>query len=256
MATQQDEVFRPYAPPANVVAVLQRLRRMNTPPRVTREFLRGAEITESLVPRVVATLRFLELTNEADEPTDTLRALVTGTEEEYRELLGQVLRTAYAEDFENVDPSTDPQDRIINAFQRYTPRSQHQRQVMLFLGLCREAGIATADAPRERGLRGTYARSARAGAPGGARQPRQQPPTPPGGGAGQQEQAAEQFLGITMEDAALMPEQEFRDVWQALGKMFRLRALRQHSDRLRQGQEEPGQAEEHGEDEIDGGDAS
>ena len=76
-------------------------------------------------------------------------------------------------------------------------------------------------------------------------------PPPPDAGEGQQKRAAEQFLGITMEDAALMPEQEFREVWQALGTMFRHRAIRERADQPQPGGDEQG-GELDNQDEIEG----
>ena len=121
MVTESTPLFRPYAPPANMQAFLHRIRRMNMPPRVTREILRGIGISENIVPRVLSTLRFLELITDGDEPTDILRGLAGSTEDEYRQLLERTIRTAYADDFEIIDPGRDPQEVIMNAFQKYTP---------------------------------------------------------------------------------------------------------------------------------------
>ena len=228
MVTQREGPFRPYAPPANIISVLQRLRRMNMPSHIGRNFLRGAGISDNIIPRVIAALRFLDLMSEEDEPTELLHTLAASSEEDYPGILDQIIRTAYAEDFENINPSTDLQTRIIGAFQRYQPRSQHSRQVMLLLGLCREAGMTTADAPRERGMQQRRPRSHSANEKRQGRQPRQPTPerrrSPEGGGGGQRE--VEQFLGITLEDAARMPKDDFKGVWAALGTVFRHRALR------------------------------
>ena len=139
MIQTSESLFRPYAPPANVLACLHRLRRMNMPAVITRDLLMSIGISVNIAPRVFATLRFLELVSDSSEPTDVLRGLAGSTEDEYHQLLEKTIRRAYAEEFEKIDPSVDTQERVMNAFQRYTPRSQHNRQVMLFLGLCREA---------------------------------------------------------------------------------------------------------------------
>ncbi|MDA0988216.1 MAG: DUF5343 domain-containing protein [Chloroflexi bacterium] len=232
--TQENEgLFRPYAPPANMQAFLHRLRRMNMPQGITRDLLKTIGISENIIPRLFATLRFLELITDRDEPTDTLRGLAGSTEDEYRQLLEKTIRSAYADDFERIDPSRDPQERVMNAFQRYTPRSQHSRQVMLFLGLCREAGIPTVDVPRRRGMRGKPQSQTSAGR---AVQPRSMQ-----GSNGQSDNGigakttqvqrdglyvATQFLGITLEDAAHMPEEDYWEVWNAVGTIFLRRAQR------------------------------
>ena len=204
------------------------------PPRITRELLKSVGISENIVPRVSSTLRFLDLTNEHDEPTEILRGLAGSTEDEYRQLLDKTVRKAYAEDFESVDPSVDPQQQIMNAFQRYIPRSQHSRQVTLFLGLCREAGISTLDVPRRRGMQSkVQGRRASTRLQTG----RVQQPTEDHGEDGVTSRPAgrrdpqntpSQLLGITLEDAAHLPEDDFWEVWNALGTLFLRRAQRLH----------------------------
>ncbi len=199
------------------------------PSTITRDLLKTVGISENIIPRVFATLRFLDLVTERDEPTDVLRGLAGSTEDEYRQLLEKTIRKAYADDFERIDPGTDAQDRVMNAFQRYTPRSQHSRQVMLFLGLCREAWIPTIDVPRRRGMRGKPTSQASAGRAASSRSP--QAATAPAPRATPQpqqdvQQLSTQFLGITLDDAAHLPEDDFWEVWNAVGTLFLRRAQR------------------------------
>ncbi len=232
MVTETAPLFRPYAPPANMQAFLHRIRRMNMPPRVTREILRGIGISENIVPRVLSTLRFLGLVTDGDEPTDILRGLAGSTEDEYRQLLERTVRTAYADDFEIIDPGRDPQEVIMNAFQKYTPRSQHSRQVMLFLGLCREAGLATVDVPRRREMRSRTQQGRRAARTSPVQRPSQDSEAvsaQAGGSAVDRRETLPeptQFLSLSLEDAAFMREDDFWDVWNALGTVFLRRAQR------------------------------
>ena len=228
MVPENVVLFRPYAPPANMQAFLHRLRRMNMPPGITRDLLKTIGISENIIPRLFATLRFLELITDRDEPTDTLRGLAGSTEDEYHQLLEKTIRSAYADDFQRIDPSRDTQERVMNAFQRYTPRSQHSRQVMLFLGLCREAGIPTVDVPRRRGMRG---KSQSLASTGKAVLPRPSKNNIGNGGRTTQAQrdglyATSQFLGITLEDAAHLTEDDFWEVWNSVGTLFLRRAQR------------------------------
>ena len=232
MVTEKAPLFRPYAPPANMQAFLHRIRRMNMPTKVTREILKGIGISENIIPRVLSTLRFLELITEDDEPTDVLRGLAGSTEDEYRQLLERTIRIAYADDFLSIDPGRDPQEAIMNAFQKYTPRSQHARQVMLFLGLCREAGLATLDVPRRREMRSRSAgRSAARGRPAAQRPaPTAEAAASPSVNVAAARRDAlpepTQFLGLSLEDAAYMREDDFWDVWNAIGTVFLRRAQR------------------------------
>lgn len=229
MATRtEDELFRPYAPSANVMAVLQRIRRMNMPPKISREFLLGASLSEAIVPRVSAALRFLGLVDEEDRPTDTFKALASSTEDDYKKLLEQVIRTAYATDFLNIDPATDPQQQIIDTFQRYTPKSQHSRQVMLLLGLCKEAGMVVYDSPRERPMQ-QRARSKRTQASKQARNAGDTRMPERRSDEASNPQVSGLLFGVTEDDIAALPEEDFNEVWSALGKvaLARARAKRQ-----------------------------
>lgn len=140
---------RPYASPSNVTAVLLRLRSRNMPERIDNEYLRDAGVPEGSVHRTMFALRFLGLVNEG-VPSSELRALASSTDEEYRNILARTIRSAYREVFDVVDPAEDQQNRIVNFFRRYTPASQRERMVVFFLGMCREAGIATLESTRQR----------------------------------------------------------------------------------------------------------
>lgn len=143
---------RPYGPPANVIAVLKRLRSRNLPEQIDSEYLRDASISEGTIGRTLFALRFLGLINEADFPTAALKSAHTSTDEEYEGILSGLIREAYKEVFNVVDPTEDGQDKILNVFRRYTPASQRARMVVFFLGMCREAGISTIDVPKARAM--------------------------------------------------------------------------------------------------------
>src|SRR6266536_4395065 len=144
---------RPYAPPSNVIAVLKRARSRNLRDRIDGDFMRWAGIPDRSHNRVAVALRFLGLIDEGRRSTVTLRALAAAREDEYRDLLSARIRDAYREDFDRVDPAEDTHATIVDAFKPYEPRSQTDRMVMLFLGLCREAGIPVTEAPRERRMK-------------------------------------------------------------------------------------------------------
>ncbi len=143
---------RPYGPPANVIAVLKRLRSRNLPEQIDSEYLRDASISEGTIGRTLFGLRFLGLINEAGFPTAALKSAHTSTDEEYAGILSGLIREAYKEVFNVVDPTEDGQDKILNVFRRYTPASQRDRMVIFFLGMCREAGIPTLDVPKARAM--------------------------------------------------------------------------------------------------------
>ena len=143
----------PYAPPSNVISLIHRFRERSLPPKVDAPLLVDVGISEGNAHRVLHALRFLSLTDEEGRPSPNFEALQIASDDEYHELLAGFLRAAYADVLAIVDPSRDQLDTIINHFRRYLPTSQRNRQVTLFLGLCREAGIPVLDAPRERSTR-------------------------------------------------------------------------------------------------------
>jgi len=173
---------RPYGPAANMIAVLQRLRTRNLPERVDAEYLRDAGVSEGTVSRTLFGLRFLGLITEDGELTQPLRSIHTSTDEEYHSILAGLIREAYREVFDVVDPAGDSQDRILNVFRRYTPASQRARMVIFFLGMCREAAIPTLDVPRQRSMaEGRPRRASAAGQAPPSRRPGSAPTSAPSG---------------------------------------------------------------------------
>lgn len=245
-ANVPDDERRPYAPAANVLGLLDRIRRRNLPDAVDADFMRIAAIPEASMTRVAATLRFLGLTDEAARPTDRLRAMARADDDEFREMLAAVLREAYAPDFARVDPAEDTQARIVSAFQRYQPRSQTERMVMLFLGLVRAAGMAVLEAPRERQMRTP------------ARQPGRIP-------ARQPNRVAGRTGSVTVRDQLAVPapsrspltfdlaqlvliesDADYNEAWAAIGKAQRIigKAQRAANDRAAQADAAAAEAED------------
>ena len=148
--TNEADTNRPYAPPSNITALFERVRSRNLPERIDADYLRVAGISEGTVSRVLVAIRFLGLVEEDGVPTQALRTINSATNEEYQTTLAGLMREAYAEVFNVIDPAEDTHDRILNVFRRYTPASQRNRQVIFFLGMCREAGIPVLDTPRQR----------------------------------------------------------------------------------------------------------
>jgi hypothetical protein len=226
---------RPYAATANVTGIIKRTRTRNLPDKVDGDFIRLAGVPDAVIHRVASALKFLGLVTEDDKPTDTLRALAAAPDEQYREILAGAVRNAYEVDFARVDPTQDSQKQIIDAFRPYQPRSQTDRMVMLFLGLCREAGMEVKDAPRERPMGATVARpggSARAigKADQSASPKRRQPPPSNGDAAGGQPPPGLLF-GVTEDDISVLNEEQFATVWGALGVVARARAQARASQR-------------------------
>jgi hypothetical protein len=220
-----EKQLRPYASPANVLVLLERFRSRNLPEEVNADFVRAAGIPDGAVMRTLQALSFLELIDKGNAPTDKLKSLVRSTEEEYRSLLEQVIRNAYRDDFVAIDPSQDQLPAILNAFRRYEPASQQKRMVTLFLQLCHEARITVLDIPRQRRMqKGSSPRVT----PSHLRKPEMldagtgaAAQTPPGGRHLPRENAV---FAVMEEDLLKLSEEDFKEVWTALGKITRARA--------------------------------
>ncbi len=154
------------------------------------EYLRDANVPEGTLNRTLSAARFLGLIEESGVPTQALRSIQTSTDEEYRSILGGLIREAYADVFGPINVAEDGQDRILNFFRRYAPASQRSRMVTFFLGMCREAGIPTLDVPRQRPMSGSrpgkpqIARAVAGVVKKAARVPRGEQTGYAGGGAG------------------------------------------------------------------------
>jgi hypothetical protein len=218
---ERTEQFRPYAAPANVIGVFNRARTLNLPEIINNNFLRISGVPEGAWYKVMQALQFLGLIHEDGRPTETFDGLAGATDSRYKELLENVVREAYRAEFTVVDPGQDPQPRIVDAFRPYKPRSQTNRMVILFQGLCREAGIPVLDAPRERRMREPQAKRPKStvekrsiGVPT-KRIISERTIVPTTSGV---------LFGVTEDDVAVLGEAEFNEVWTALGKVARARA--------------------------------
>jgi hypothetical protein len=131
----------PYAPTSAILDIVSRFRNRGLVFPVTADVLARAGIPESLVSRTLQALITLDLFNEAGNPTETMEGIRLAPETEYKKRLEDWLRSAYADVFKFVDPATDDDARIRDAFRGYKPQGQQERMVTLFQGLCAAAGL-------------------------------------------------------------------------------------------------------------------
>jgi Family of unknown function (DUF5343) len=131
----------PYAPAKPILEIIQRYRQRGLVFPVTPEVLGRAGTPESLIPRTMQALQTLDLFKESGNPTETLEGLRLAPEAEFKQRLGDWLKAAYADVFAFVDPATDDEVRIRDAFRNYQPIGQQPRMVTLFQGLCSAAGL-------------------------------------------------------------------------------------------------------------------
>jgi hypothetical protein len=209
----------PYTSPSAVVSIVDRFRERGLQVPFDLDVLMRAGISEGLAPRTLHALRQLDLIDEAGNPTEALLGLQRATSDEFRDRAAEVIRAAYAPIFQFTDPSEDPPERVRDAFRAYTPTGQQGRMVTLFMGLCEWAGIvgerAKSVTPRPRQAMGKAHKPPK---------PKKSAEisTPP---ANALDPAVSGVLfGVTNEDVGSLSDDEFAEVWAALGKVARARS--------------------------------
>jgi hypothetical protein len=137
----------PYAPPSAIIDFVSRYRNRNVPFPVTGEVLARIGISPSLTARTLQSLQTLDLVNKEGNPTETLEGIRLAPEAEYKDRFANWLKSSYAPIFAIVDPTKDDAVRIRDAFRGFNPIGQQDRMVILFEGLCAEAGLTPAKPP-------------------------------------------------------------------------------------------------------------
>ena len=226
----KSSLHRPYAPTSSVIAFCQRARSRNLPDRVSEEFFQLAGVRGQSARRARQALAFLGLLDEDGTPTKLLHDLAVAPGEDWRGHLQEAVQTSYADDLANVDPAKDDPATLRGWFQRYEPRSQTGPMTSLFIGLCREGGMEVLDPPRPQsaGRRPTTKKRARTSSsdPGSSQDsPSADSPLAQGEPAPKGEAASTSgLLNITPEMIGELNDDEFEQVWSALGVVARAHA--------------------------------
>jgi hypothetical protein len=131
----------PYAPASAIMGLIERHRNKGLPSPVDADVLARAGISDSLIPRTLQALNSLGLLTEDGRPSEVLEGLRLAPESNYRQCLAEWLKSAYADALNFVDPATDDEIRIRDAFRSYKPTGQQSRMVTLFVGLFTAAGV-------------------------------------------------------------------------------------------------------------------
>lgn len=131
----------PYAPASAILELIERHRNKGLPPVVDSDVLVRAGISDSLIPRTLQALKTLDLLTDDGRPSDVFEAIRLAPSAEYQQRLSDWLRSAYADALFYVDPATDDEIAIRDAFRKYIPTGQQGRMVTLFIGLFTAAGV-------------------------------------------------------------------------------------------------------------------
>jgi hypothetical protein len=164
----------PYASVANVLRAIEHYRE-KMPSAFSKDLLVRLGYPEPYAVRTLRALRLLDLTDDDGVPTDALRELRGATNDEFPARLEQIVRKAYSDVFEVVDPATDSRDAVLRAFAHNEPGAQRNRMVVLFMGLCEAAGMLPAGkGPRKRTMRAAGGATSRRASANGDPPPRKE----------------------------------------------------------------------------------
>ena len=141
MAVTADQ-SAPYTAPKAITDVIERYRNRGLPSPINSDVLmRASVVSKSLIPRTVQSLETLDLIDSEGKPTPNLEGLRLAPEAEFKSRMAEWLKSTYSDVFSFVDPSTDSEVAIRDAFRGYKPVGQQDRMVTLFVGLCAAAGL-------------------------------------------------------------------------------------------------------------------
>jgi hypothetical protein len=168
-----DKDFAPYGPGVAVVGTVTRYRDRGLPVPLTPQALEAIGVATTLAPRTLQSLQFLGLLDEENNPTELFQRLKRAGTDEYQGQLAEVVRGAYIRVFEIVDPATDGDIAVADAFRAFEPSKQRVKMISLFRALCAEAGIMEKSRPR------STTRRTRANGTRSARKAQNPPNTPP-----------------------------------------------------------------------------
>jgi uncharacterized protein DUF5343 len=135
------ETSAPYAPKAAIIGLLEKNRATGLPNQIDKSGLSRLGISDSLLDRTFQALVILDLIGEDGSQTETLSGLRAAPEAEYKSRLAEWLNHAYGDIIQFADPSEGNEVSVRDAFRTFSPQSQVDRMVSLFVGLYKMAGI-------------------------------------------------------------------------------------------------------------------
>lgn len=216
----QPEKPAPYTTASAAVTIMEAFRERGLPGPINGDVLIKVGVPESLVRRTLQSLRDLELIGKNGNPTEVWTALrQTRGDEEYRARLQAWLRDVYQDILTYGDPSRDSLSQIQEAFRTYQPAGQRKAMAALLVGLWRYAGLPLLASENGTSARGPVQRPRRPQ----TRQPRQRQGTQVKSDLGEYVSKSSVLFGVTNDDIGALTEEEFDEVWAALGKVARAR---------------------------------
>ncbi len=141
--------FAPYAPPKNILDIINRKRERGLPETITTTVIEQVGIPSSSASRTLRALHFLGLIDEELKQTPIFEEIGNASSSQYPELMKKLVKEAYKDIFTLIDPAIDSMEKIQDAFRRYEPKAQRSRMIALFMKLCSEAKLTNNKATRK-----------------------------------------------------------------------------------------------------------
>ena len=132
----------PAAGVVNVLSVLRRYRLRDFPKAFNDDALHVVGVPHQDVARTLHALKLLGVIEADGTPTEAFQQIQDSESgDAYAQILGAVVREAYAPVFEDVDPTTADAADLRRAFRQFEPQEDRERMLTLFQGLLAEAGL-------------------------------------------------------------------------------------------------------------------
>lgn len=164
----------PYVSAATLSNFFDHVRWVSTPKKVDQGLLLDYGLPKGNIGALLSALKFFGLVQDDGTPTPAFKMIQTGGDE-FRTNLEEIVKRAYADVFSRLDPSRDSREKLRNYFARNYSPAISNKATIVFLDLCKEAGIPIAEevSPVSRvGLRAAVSVAKRKP----TRQPKQQAP--------------------------------------------------------------------------------
>lgn len=134
----------PYVPAATLSNFFDHVRWVSTPKKVDAGLLLDYGMPQGNIGALLSALKFFGLVQDDGTATPAFKMIQTGGDE-FRANLEEIVKRAYADVFSRLDPSRDSREKIRNYFARNYSPAISNKATILFLDLCKEAGIPVAE---------------------------------------------------------------------------------------------------------------
>lgn len=134
----------PYVSASTLSSFFDHVRWVSTPKKVDTGLLQDYGMPKGNIGALVSALKFFGLVEDDGTPTPAFKMIQTGGDE-FRANLDEIVRRAYGDVFSRLDPSRDSREKLRNYFARNYSPAVSRKATILFLDLCKEAGISVAE---------------------------------------------------------------------------------------------------------------